>query len=112
MSSSLPNSSTRNRDNIKGLNRLFDILKKEEENENEKEEEENYNHLETYEKYKKKILKCPLLLKIRDSKIEEKIYQMDNGGFIVLEKDKKEKKKQKAKRRNCFTKNRKCINFQ
>ena len=99
MSSSLPNSSTRNRDNIKGLNRLFDILKKEEENENEKEEEEeNYNPLETYEKFlNKKLLKCPLLLKIRDSKIEEKIYQMDNGGFIVLEKDKKVKKNKKPK---------------
>ena len=89
MSSSLPSSSARNRDNIIGLNKFFDFLKnKEKEKE---EEEENKGFSELYENFLDlKLTKYPLNLEKSGSKKLEKIYQMDNGGFIALVKEIKE----------------------
>ena len=93
MSSSLPNSSEKNKDNIKGLNDLFKLLPKKEENEN---EEENCGLFEEFEKFvDMKLTKYPLKLEKKDSKIIEKIIQMDKGYFIVLEKEIIEKKESK-----------------
>ena len=80
-SSSLPNSSSENRDNIIGLNKLFDFLI---------EEEERDFNLNDYEQFlNKKLLKYPLLLKKKGGNSEEKILQMNNGALILFKKDKK-----------------------
>ena len=79
-SSSLPNSSSKNIDNIIGLNKLFGFLI----------EEERDFSLNDYEKFlDKKLLKYRLLLKKKGGNSEEKILQMNNGALIVFKKDKK-----------------------
>ena len=94
MSSSLPSSSARNRDNIIGLNKFFDFLKKKEKEK--EEEQENKGFYELYDNFLDlNLKKYPLNLEKSDSKIFDKIYQMDNGGFIALEKEIKEIKETK-----------------
>ena len=91
MSSSLPSSSARNRDNIIGLNKLFNFLEKKEKEKKEEKEEENKCFYESFENFVDlKLTKYPLNFEKSDSKKLEKICQMDNGGFIALVKEIKE----------------------